>query len=57
VSSARVTTLAGRQGVESPFSDGIGTMATFYFPYGIALDSAGSIALVVRLITDNDSSC
>jgi hypothetical protein len=42
-----VRTLAGQRGVTAPYSDGIGSAATFYYPLGVALDSSGSFALVV----------
>jgi hypothetical protein len=44
-----ITTLVGRQGVSSPFSDGIRTSATFDDPRGVALNTAGTSALVVRI--------
>jgi hypothetical protein len=47
VASGVVTTLAGRQGVTSPFTDGIGSVATFNFPSGISVDGLGTVALVV----------
>jgi hypothetical protein len=46
VSARAVTTFAGRQGV-ALYSDGIGTSATFTFPSGVALNSAGTVAVVV----------
>lgn len=49
VSTGTVTTLAGRQGVSAPFSDGIGTVATFAKPNGIATNSDGSIFIVVSV--------
>jgi hypothetical protein len=48
VTSASVTTLAGRQGMSAPFADGVGTFATFNFPSGVAVDSRGTFAVVVR---------
>jgi hypothetical protein len=48
ISSRRVTKLAGQLGVQS-YSDGIGSTATFANPNGVALNSAGTFALVVRM--------
>jgi sugar lactone lactonase YvrE len=50
-----VTTLAGKAGMEGA-TDGTGTAARFYSPYGVATDSAGNVfvleaAGVVRKIT------
>jgi hypothetical protein len=50
VSTGAVRTLAGQVGMVSPFSDGVGSVATFYWPYGVSLDTAGSLALVVSTI-------
>jgi hypothetical protein len=47
VSSGTVTTLAGTCGVELPFTDGVGTAATFLRPHGTAVDAAWTFALVV----------
>jgi hypothetical protein len=47
ISAMDVTTLAGQQGVTSPFADGIGTAATFHYTVGIAINRAGTEALVV----------
>jgi hypothetical protein len=47
VSTGAVRTLAGQQGISAPFSDGVGSAATFNFPHGVALDSTGVLALVV----------
>jgi hypothetical protein len=41
-------TLAGRQGFSAPFSDGVGSTATFCYPSGVALDGNGTYTLVVR---------
>lgn len=40
-SSASVTTIAGNDG--TLFADGVGTSATFRYPYGVACDSAGNL--------------
>jgi hypothetical protein len=48
--NASVTTLAGRLGITSPFSDGVGTMSTFYWPVGIVLNAIATIALVVSAV-------
>ena len=45
VLSATVSTVAGIAGTPGS-SDGTGSSATFSYPYGIAVDSAGSFALV-----------
>ena len=47
LSSGMVSTLAGQAG-SSGSTDGIGTNAMFNSPYGIALDAAGTFAVVVR---------
>jgi hypothetical protein len=47
VTSGSVSTLAGKLGVTLPFSDGVGTEATFFEPAGVALNSACTLALVV----------
>ena len=46
LSSGTVTTLAGTAGTTG-HADGFGTTATFNKPSGIAMDAAGSFALVV----------
>jgi hypothetical protein len=45
--SAFTSTIAGRQGVNSPFADGDGTQATFSYPIGVTISSTGTFALVV----------
>lgn len=52
-SSGLVTTLAGNtSGVvgsnNKGHADGSGTAASFYYPEGVAVDGAGSVAVVVR---------
>jgi hypothetical protein len=49
ISTGSVTTLAGQPGVSAPFSDGIGAAATFTDPTGIAINAAGTFALVVSV--------
>ena len=49
-----MTTLAGSLtgsvgGNNYGHADGAGTVASFYWPEGIAMDSAGTFAIVVRL--------
>lgn len=47
ISSGAVVTLAGQGGVTG-ISNGLGTVATFYNPFGISyLDAAGGVAVVV----------
>ena len=47
LSSGVVSTLAGQAG-STGSTNGIGTNALFYYPDGIALDAAATIAVVVR---------
>jgi hypothetical protein len=47
LTDAAVATFCGRQGVNSPFSNGVGTVATFYHPTGVATDASSSFAIVV----------
>jgi hypothetical protein len=47
LTSGSVSTLAGRQGANSPFADGDGTQATFSYPQGVAISSNSTFALVV----------
>ena len=47
LSSGVVSTLAGQAG-STGFTNGIGTNARFSNPNGIALDAAGTFAVVVR---------
>ena len=47
LSSGVVSTLAGQAGSIGS-TNGIGTTARFNYPYGIALDAAGTFAVVVR---------
>lgn len=49
VSSGAVTTLAGQRGVFGS-ADGPGVSATFSIPSGIAMDAAGTFALIVSRI-------
>jgi hypothetical protein len=37
LTSGAVTTIAGQSGVSAPFTEGIGTAATFFQPLGIQL--------------------
>ena len=47
LSSGVVSTLAGQAG-STGSTNGIGTNARFRYPWGIALDAAGTFAVVVR---------
>lgn len=47
MASGLVTTLAGGNNGYYQ-ADGVGTMASFYNPQGVAMDAAGAVALVVR---------
>jgi hypothetical protein len=49
VSTGAVRTLAGQRGVTSPFSEGVGSTATFNYPKSIALHSSGAFALIVSM--------
>ena len=49
ISSGAVSTLAGLAGTLGS-SNGIGTNARFRDPYGIALDAAGTFAVVVSTV-------
>jgi hypothetical protein len=44
--SGNVTTLAGVAGTPGS-TDGVGSAVKFYFPQGVSLDAAGTVALVV----------
>jgi hypothetical protein len=55
LANASVRTLVGRQGVYAPFSDGVGSSATFHQPVGVALDSSGALALVVSMEEGGDN--
>ena len=46
LSSSLVSTLAGASGATGSMN-GIGTAASFHTPYGITIDAAGTVALVV----------
>ena len=46
VSTGVVSTLAGQMAVAG-FNNGVGTTATFNLPMGIALDAAGTFAVIV----------
>jgi hypothetical protein len=56
MSSRAVTTVSGRLYTVSPYADGLGAYATFNHPTGIALDAAGTVALVVRTCVTRVSS-
>ena len=47
--SGTVTTLAGSPSQSTGHSDGVGSAASFYNPYGIAVDASASVAFVVRV--------
>ena len=54
MTSGIVTTLAGFVvdivGLDNfGHADGVGIAASFFYPYGVAMDSAGNIIVVVRL--------
>ena len=47
VSTRETTFLAGGSGSSgNRFSDGVGTSALFYYPFGVAIDPTGAFALV-----------
>jgi hypothetical protein len=47
VSSSSVTTLAG-VALQSGHTNGVGSAATFSYPYDVAMSAAGDVAVVVR---------
>jgi hypothetical protein len=49
LANATVRTLAGQQGVTAPFSDGVGSAAIIAYPWGISLDSTGTLAVIVSV--------
>jgi DNA-binding beta-propeller fold protein YncE len=54
VSSATVTTLAGNAGITG-YEDGVGSAASFNWPNNVAVNDAGTVAIVVsetRLMDD-----
>lgn len=58
LASGVVSTIAGNLALGSGpptnygQTDGTGTAASFYYPVGVAVDSTGSLALVVRSISE-----
>lgn len=47
LSSGLVTSLVGSLSQTSGHADGAGTVSSFRYPFGVALGSAGAIAIVV----------
>ena len=47
LSDNSVTTLAGSLTQSAGLADGVGTLATFFYPNSITMDSTGSVALIV----------
>lgn len=43
-----MTTLTGSPSQTYGSSDGVGTAASFFYPYGVAMNAAGTVALIVR---------
>ena len=57
LTTGTVTTLAGNPAT-APYpgnyghADGAGTVASFFYPYAVAMDSAGTFAIVVCLMSE-----
>ena len=49
LSSGLVSTLAGNTSGATGSADGLGTNASFYGPVSVAMDAAGTVALIVSI--------
>lgn len=46
-----VTTVAGNSSLPTGRADGVGTAASFFNPWGVAMDAAGTFAVIVSVLS------
>lgn len=56
VTSGAVVTLAGSPTQQPGYADGRGTAVSFYYPSGVAMDAAGTFAVIVSSIAERRGS-